>query len=123
MGVAVGAVRVRTVVAVEQVDPGPAPQDIAARAADQPVGPVLAEEEVVAGPSADDRAHGLSAAGPVAPVGASDAAPRAARGSFGHGAGGQGDGNGHGVMDAELRQAVRRTSAKRVTPGRDFTGR
>ncbi len=57
------------------------------------------------------------------PVGASDAAPRAARGSFGHGAGGQGDGNGHGVMDAELRQAVRRTSAKRVTPGRDFTGR
>ncbi len=81
------------------------------------------DEEVVAGPSADDRAHGLSAAGPVAPVGASDAAPRAARGSFGHGAGGQGDGNGHGVMDAELRQAVRRTSAKRVTPGRDFTGR
>ncbi len=29
----------------------------------------------------------------------------------------------HDVMDAELRQRVRRTSAKRVTPGRDLTGR
>ena len=47
----------------------------------------------------------------------------AARGSFGHSASDPGDGNGRGVMDAELRQAVRRTSAKRVTPGRDFTGR
>lgn len=51
-------------------------------------------------------------------------APRAAaRGSFGHSASDPGDGNGRGVMDAELRQAVRRTSAKSVTPGRDLTGR
>ena len=50
--------------------------------------------------------------------------PRAAaRGSFGHSASDPGDGNGRGVMDAELRQAVRRTSAKSVTPGRDLTGR